>query len=70
MNSNNDFAGINRALPLCRLPFRECWFQLLQADRQSVSKTGVYFWSAHQRGNPALGFVHHDGNELTQPRPA
>jgi hypothetical protein len=32
---SNDFAGINRALPLCRLPFRECWFELLQADRQS-----------------------------------
>jgi hypothetical protein len=32
---SNDFAGINRALPLCRLPFRECWFELLQADRCS-----------------------------------
>lgn len=25
-----------------------------------VRKTGVFFWSAYQRGNPALGFVHKD----------
>ena len=25
-----------------------------------VRKTGVYFWSAFQRGNPALGFAHKD----------
>jgi hypothetical protein len=23
-------------------------------------RTGIYFWSAHQRGNPKLGFVHKD----------
>ena len=32
---SNDLASINRALPLCRLPFRECWFELAQADRCS-----------------------------------
>ena len=25
-----------------------------------VRKTGVFFWSPYQRGNPALGFVHKD----------
>jgi hypothetical protein len=25
-----------------------------------VRKTGVFFWSAYQRGNPTLGFVHKD----------
>jgi hypothetical protein len=25
-----------------------------------VRRTGVFFWSAYQRGNPALGFVHKD----------
>jgi hypothetical protein len=25
-----------------------------------VRRTGVFFWSAHQRGDPRRGFVHHD----------
>jgi hypothetical protein len=25
-----------------------------------VRKTGIFFWSAYQRGNPTLGFVHKD----------
>jgi hypothetical protein len=32
---SNDVAGINKALPLCRLPFRECWFESAQTDRCS-----------------------------------
>jgi hypothetical protein len=33
-----------------------------------VRKSGVYFWSAHQRGDPKLRFVHHD-YILAQPKP-
>jgi len=32
-----------------------------------VRKTGVYFWSEYQRGNPTLGFVHKD-YQLRRPR--
>jgi hypothetical protein len=34
-----------------------------------VRKTGVFFWSAYQRGDPALGFVHKE-YVLTRPRAA
>ena len=34
-----------------------------------LRKTGLFFWSAYQRGNPRLGFVHKD-YVLTQPRMA
>jgi hypothetical protein len=34
-----------------------------------LRKSGLFFWSAYQRGNPALGFVHKD-YVLTQPRSA
>ena len=32
-----------------------------------VRRTGVFWWSAYQRGDPKLGFSHHD-YVLTQPR--
>jgi hypothetical protein len=34
-----------------------------------VRRTGIFFWSAYQRGNPALGFVHKD-YVLARPRAA
>lgn len=32
--SNTDVDNINKALPLARLPFRECWFEVAQDDRR------------------------------------
>ena len=60
---SNDFTSIERALPLARLPFRECWFELAQADRHSfrtalpseseiaVKRVGFYFNETDQAGS-------------------
>jgi hypothetical protein len=32
---SNNIAALDKILPLCRLPFRECWFELAQSDRLS-----------------------------------
>jgi hypothetical protein len=47
-------AGIERKLHMVRGHFK-------------VRRTGVFFWNAFQRGNPALGFMHKD-YELRLPK--
>jgi hypothetical protein len=60
---SRDKASINRALSLCRLPYRECWFEVAQADRCSfrlafpsqpdaaIRRVGFYFNEDDQAGS-------------------
>lgn len=37
----SDFRQLIRTYPFCRLPFRECWFEVAQQDRQSFINSTV-----------------------------
>jgi hypothetical protein len=52
----DDYSGLVRVFDRCRLPYRETWFELLQADRPRFMQAGVHI-PQFQRKPKRIGFL-------------